>query len=131
MTKTETKTTLIETTRVEADYGMLCTIAIVEHPKHGRLFIREGYGGEDSLAGGAIRWKHGIAIRIQPGDTLLTISYRQRMPAWMILKANPGMNAEVIHAGAVINIPSLSDLLPLPVVMDKRIRLSISTPSSG
>jgi hypothetical protein len=70
MTKTETKTTLIETTRVESDYGMLCRLAIVEHPKHGRLFIREGYGGEDSLAGGAIRWKHGLAIKLLPGDTL-------------------------------------------------------------
>jgi hypothetical protein len=65
-----TKCTLIETTRVDADYGMLATLAIVEHPKHGRLFIREGYGGEDSLAGGAIRWRHGLAIRIQPADTL-------------------------------------------------------------
>jgi hypothetical protein len=65
-----TKCTLIETTRVDADYGMLATLAIVEHPTHGRIFIREGYGGEDTLAGGAIRWRHGLAIRIQPADTL-------------------------------------------------------------
>lgn len=67
---TTTKITLIERDCTEADYGMMADMAIVEHPKHGRLFIREGYGGEDSLAGGAIRWRHGIAIRIQPGDTL-------------------------------------------------------------
>lgn len=67
---TTTKCTLIESTLVDADYGMLCRLAIVEHPKHGRLFLREGYGGEDSLAGGAIRWRHGLAIRIQPADTL-------------------------------------------------------------
>lgn len=65
-----TKCKLIESTRVEADYGMLCTLAIVEHEVRGRLFLREGYGGEDSLQGGAIRWRHGLAIRIQPADTL-------------------------------------------------------------
>jgi hypothetical protein len=67
---TTTKCTLIESTLVDAEYGMLCRLAIVEHPTHGRLFLREGYGGEDTLAGGAIRWRHGIAIRIQPADTL-------------------------------------------------------------
>jgi hypothetical protein len=65
-----TKCKLIESTRVEADYGMLCTLAIVEDEVRGRLFLREGYGGEDSLQGGAIRWRHGLAIRIQPADTL-------------------------------------------------------------
>jgi hypothetical protein len=67
---TTTKITLIERDCTEADYGMMADMAIVEHPKHGRLFIREGYGGEDSLAGGSVRWRHGIACRIQPGDTL-------------------------------------------------------------
>lgn len=83
------------------------------------------------------RWRGGIpyvvTIRypptqytVEPGDTLLKISYRQQIPAWMILKANPGMNAEVIAVGAVLNIPSRSDLIPLAVVPGKRIRLSIS-----
>ena len=67
---TKPKVTLVESALVDAEYGMLCRLAIVEHPKHGRLFIREGYGGEDSLAGGAIRWKHGLAIKLLPGDTL-------------------------------------------------------------
>ncbi|HMN15034.1 MAG TPA: L,D-transpeptidase family protein [Bellilinea sp.] len=83
------------------------------------------------------RWRAGIPdtvttrypstrYEVQAGDTLLKISYRQQIPAWMILKANPGMNAEVIHVGTVLNIPSRTDLIPLPVVMDKRIKLSIS-----
>ena len=63
---------------------------------------------------------------IQPGDTLLSISYRVQIPAWMILRANPGLNADVLPAGGVLTIPARSDLLPLPVVPGKRILISIS-----
>lgn len=63
---------------------------------------------------------------IAPGDTLLRISYRQQMPAWMILKANPSVNADVLPIGTTLTIPSRNDLLPLPIVMGKRIKLSIS-----
>ncbi len=83
------------------------------------------------------RWQNDQAFRavirhaaasytVQEGDTLLKISYRMGMPMWLILEANPGINLDAIQAGKVLNIPSKSDLLPLPVVWGKRIVLSIS-----
>ena len=32
-------------------------------------------------------------VVIQPGDTLLSISFDQQMMAWKILQANPGLDA--------------------------------------
>lgn len=63
---------------------------------------------------------------VEPGDTLLRISYRQQVPAWMILRANPGLNPDSIPVGSVLEIPSKSDLLPYPVVLGKRIVISIT-----
>lgn len=63
---------------------------------------------------------------VRPGDTLLSISYRVQIPAWMILRANPGLNPDVLPTGGTLTIPSRSDLLPLPVVVGKRILISIS-----
>jgi lipoprotein-anchoring transpeptidase ErfK/SrfK len=44
----------------------------------------------------------------------------------MIVNANPGINPDSLIAGQVIEIPSRDDLLPYPVVPDKRIVISIS-----
>jgi len=63
---------------------------------------------------------------VQPGDTLLKIGWNLGIPYWMIQKANPGLNPDALSAGATINIPSKDDLLPLPVVPNKRIIISIS-----
>lgn len=62
---------------------------------------------------------------VQAGDTLLKIAWRSGMPFWMILQANPGMDMENLPAGETINLPSKNDLLPLPVVVGKRMVLSI------
>ncbi|MEW6650958.1 MAG: LysM peptidoglycan-binding domain-containing protein, partial [Chloroflexota bacterium] len=62
---------------------------------------------------------------VQPGDTLLSVSYRVQLPAWMILRANPGLNPDLLPAGSTLAIPSKSDLLPLPVVVGKRIVIAI------
>lgn len=70
--KTTTKTpkaTISETRTVARDYGMAGTLAIIDHPTHGRLLIEDGFGGMDSLEGGCVRWKHGAAYQLQPGDT--------------------------------------------------------------
>ena len=66
------------------------------------------------------------AYTVQPGDTLLKIGYNNNMPFWMILEANPGLSSDNITSGQTITIPSLNDLLPLPVVRGKRIVMSIS-----
>ncbi|GIV64323.1 MAG: hypothetical protein KatS3mg045_1662 [Bellilinea sp.] len=63
---------------------------------------------------------------VQPGDTLLSISYRVQIPAWMILRANAGLDPDVLPTGSTLTIPSRSDLLPLPVVVGKRILIFIA-----
>jgi len=59
---------LVETQAVERDYGFKGTQAIID-TKNGRLLIKDGYGGVDTLAGGCVRWRHGAAYALQPGDT--------------------------------------------------------------
>lgn len=61
---------VIESEQYEAEYEMKATRAIIEHPKHGRILLAQGFGGLDDICGGAIRWRHGIAVQLQPGDTL-------------------------------------------------------------
>ena len=63
---------------------------------------------------------------VQPGDTLISISWDLQMMAWKILQANPGLNPNQLYAGQKLVIPSKNDLLPLPVVMNKRIVISIT-----
>lgn len=58
---------------------------------------------------------------VQPGDTLLKIGWNLGIPYWMILEANPGLNPDRLQAGVSLVIPSKDDLLPLPVIPDKRI----------
>jgi lipoprotein-anchoring transpeptidase ErfK/SrfK len=43
----------------------------------------------------------------------------------MIVRANPGLNPDAIQAGTQLVIPSKDELLPLPVVSNKRIVISI------
>lgn len=64
-----TKPRLVDYESVERDYGFDGVNAIVEHPEHGLLLVCDGYGEED-IAGGAVRWRHGLVAKLQPGDTL-------------------------------------------------------------
>ncbi len=63
---------------------------------------------------------------VNPGDTLLKIGWRLGIPFWMILNANPGLDPDNLVAGQTLTIPSKDDLLPLSVVPNKRIVISIS-----
>jgi lipoprotein-anchoring transpeptidase ErfK/SrfK len=63
---------------------------------------------------------------VQPGDTLLKLGWQLEMPFWKILEANPDMDANNLSAGQTITIPSRDELLPLPVIPNKRIVISIS-----
>lgn len=82
------------------------------------------------------RWQSGqaytVIIRhpptlydVQAGDTLLKVAWQTGIPFWMIQQANPGMDLNNLPAGQAINLPSKNDLLPLPVVVGKRLVLSI------
>jgi len=79
-------------------------------------------------------WEYGQALElevyhnptrlvVQAGDTYLDIAARVGIPYWRIQNANPGVT---LRGGLEITIPSKNDLLPLPVVRDKRIVISIS-----
>jgi LysM repeat protein len=63
---------------------------------------------------------------VQPGDTLISISFDLQMMAWKILQGNPGLNPNQLYAGQKLTIPSKNDLLPLPVVLGKRIVINIT-----
>jgi hypothetical protein len=61
---------------------------------------------------------------VQRGETLASIGYALGIPYPWIQAINPGV--EGLSAGQILNIPSLDDLLPLPVIRHKRIVVSIS-----
>ncbi len=63
---------------------------------------------------------------VAAGDTLWNIARKVQVQYWMILKANPGVSDAALRTGQVLQIPSKNDMLPLPVVMGKRIVISIS-----
>jgi len=67
------KAQLIEKESVGREYGFDGMHAIIDHPIHGRLWIMDGFGGVDTLKGGAVRWAHGMAVKLQPGDTLQSL----------------------------------------------------------
>jgi len=70
------KLRVIESRSVERDYGFDGVEAIVEHEGYrmpGRLYIADGYGGEEDINGGCVRWEHGIVCRLRPDDTLDTL----------------------------------------------------------
>jgi len=63
---------------------------------------------------------------VEAGDTLTRIAFKVGMPYWKIQQANPGIDPDQLMAGEVLTIPSKNEMLPLPVVPNKRIVISIS-----
>lgn len=63
---------------------------------------------------------------VQTGDTLLKISWKLGFPMWKILEANPGLDPDRLLAGQELSIPSKDELLPLEIVPNKRIVISVS-----
>lgn len=89
----------------------------------------QGDFSEDVISGRPITFivRHKpTAYIVQSGDTLIKIGWKVGMPYWKILLANPGLDEKALYAGQEIVIPSKDDLLPLPVVLNKRIVISIS-----
>ncbi len=60
--------TIVEQRSVERDYGIPGTECIVDTDQ-GRILIADAFGGIDSPDGGTVRWEHGSAYALQPGDT--------------------------------------------------------------
>lgn len=96
-----------------------------------RLEVMAGpYGLSDSISTGSpiqLRVYHEpTTYTVEPGDTLIAIGWKVGMPYWKILQANPGLDPDALYAGQQLTIPSKDELLPLPVVPNKRIIISIS-----
>jgi lipoprotein-anchoring transpeptidase ErfK/SrfK len=98
----------------------------------GRYFDAQESAG---LLEAALREESGAALIVRhtpttytvgAGDTLTSISWDVGMPYWRILDANPGLDSETLTVGQVLTIPSKDDLLPLPVVVNKRMVVSIN-----
>lgn len=63
---------------------------------------------------------------VQQGDTLLKIAWRLGFPMWKILEANPGLDPDHLLAGQELAIPSKDEMLPLEIIPNKRVVISIS-----
>jgi lipoprotein-anchoring transpeptidase ErfK/SrfK len=63
---------------------------------------------------------------VQAGETMTSIGAKLGIPYWRILKANPGLADGSVAPGKTLVIPSKNDLLPLPIVLGKRIVINIS-----
>ena len=61
---------------------------------------------------------------VQSGETLASIGRAYGIPYPWIQQANPG--SEFLQAGTTITIPSADEMLPLPVIENKRIVVNIS-----
>ena len=83
------------------------------------------------------RWQNGQPVtaivrhnptsyRVQPGETLSRIAFTVGMPYWKIQQANPNIDPDFLRAGQELVIPSKNDMLPLPIITNKRIVISIS-----
>ena len=65
--------------------------------------------------------------QVSSGESLWSISLKLGMPTWRIMEVNDGLTMTNVQAGMVLNIPSKNDLLPLPVIPNKRIVVDISS----
>lgn len=65
--------TLIDQDSFDGIYDFTVDEMIVEAQGGQRVYLVEGYGGEQSVIGGAYRWIHGLAIYIKPEDTLKSL----------------------------------------------------------
>ena len=61
---------------------------------------------------------------VRPGESFSSIGYNYGIPYPWIQQANPGINT--LAVGDVVTVPSPDDMLPLPVVPDKRVVVSLS-----
>jgi lipoprotein-anchoring transpeptidase ErfK/SrfK len=61
---------------------------------------------------------------VRPGESYSSIGYTYGIPYPWIQQANPGI--ETLTVGDVVTVPSPDEMLPLPVVSDKRVVVSIS-----
>jgi LysM repeat protein len=62
---------------------------------------------------------------VQPGDTLVSISFKIGMPYWKLYEVNPELERAGLVVGKALVVPPKDDMLELPLIPDKRIVISI------
>ncbi len=63
---------------------------------------------------------------IVSGDNLVSIGFKVSMPFWKLLEENPMLSRRGLRVGETLTVPPKDSLLEFPVVMGKRIEISIS-----
>jgi len=85
--------------------------------------VTQAIEGESYRADARVYHRPGEHI-VQSGETISSIAYNYGIPYPWILQANPDLG-DTLSVGQPVVIPSPDDLLPLPVVENKRIVVSI------
>jgi len=93
-------------------------------PSEARLAVEQAIANDETELPLRLHYRERQHI-VQPGDTLAGIGRQYGMPYPWIQQANPGLG-EHLYSGQTLVIPSPDELLPLPVVGNKRIVVSIS-----
>jgi LysM repeat protein len=70
-------------------------------------------------------YHHDTQYTVKPGDTFSSIAYDYGVPYPWIQDANPDAS-DALSVGQTITVPSMDNFLPLPIVANKRIVVSIS-----
>jgi lipoprotein-anchoring transpeptidase ErfK/SrfK len=81
--------------------------------------------GSESLSLRLRLYHHERVHTVRPGETFSSIGYDYGIPYPWIQQANPGVG-DGLRAGQTITIPSPEVLLPLPIVENKRVTISLS-----
>ncbi len=63
---------------------------------------------------------------IVSGDNLVSIGFKVSMPFWKLLEENPMLSRRGLRVGETLVVPPKDSLLELPIIMGKRIVISIS-----
>jgi lipoprotein-anchoring transpeptidase ErfK/SrfK len=120
--------------RVDADAGSLGAYVDGLNENLGA----ERYLSPDEAAGSLLAAIHGsepstVVVHyrpttrvVGPADTWISIGAQVGMPYWRVEEANPQVSGRRFRSGETITIPPRDALLPLPIVVDKRIVISIS-----
>ncbi len=62
---------------------------------------------------------------VQPGDNLVSISFRIGLPYWKLYETNPDLSTKGLVVGETLIVPPKDDMLDLPVLPSKRIVIGI------
>jgi len=68
---------------------------------------------------------HPSSYVVRPGDNLVSISFEIGMPYWKLNEANADLARRGLVVGEELIVPPKDDMLALPIVVEKRIVISI------